>query len=109
MIPQKPVLSFNSILELFYGKLKFVQIATERVWKSPFRASLFITEIYRRQNIKGPQHNLRSIFYVLYFLPKMVYLAFWIIDRNLNERRKLQARHRGKISFFCKQARIVYK
>lgn len=39
----------------------------------------------------------------------MVTLAFWIIDRNLNERRKLQARHRGKISFFCKQARIVYK
>lgn len=68
----------NSILELFYGKLKFVQIATERVWKSPFRASLFITEIYRRQDMKGPQHNLRSIFYVLCFLPKMVY--FSILD-----------------------------
>lgn len=44
------------------------------------------------------------MFYI--FCLKWFTLAFWIIDRNLNERRKLQARHRGKISFFCKQARI---
>lgn len=66
-------------------------------------ASLFITEICRRQDIKGPRHDVRSSVYVLSFMPKMVYLCT-LNDWPKFERKKSDYKQDTEL---CKQARVV--